>query len=78
MRTPLEIDFEGMSARPYSRKSNNNAPFQVDFGSRGGRSFLEINGKKGGSFDAHQVALNVEASDSREAPMGGGVYRRDG
>jgi hypothetical protein len=31
----------------------NNAPFQVDFRTWGGRSFLEIEGKKGGSFEPH-------------------------
>jgi hypothetical protein len=34
-------------------KLSNNAPFQVDFLKRRSRSFLEIEGKKRGSFDAH-------------------------
>jgi hypothetical protein len=34
-----------------SRKLNNNARFQVDFLKSVPRSFLEIEGRKGGSFD---------------------------
>jgi hypothetical protein len=49
------MSFYPAGRAPCSPKSNNNAPFSGCFLKWAGRSFLEIEGQKGGSFDARRT-----------------------